>query len=52
MACSYDIEPLNDEVKMPEGDKFDIFKANENEIIQAVFEMDQNLNNFNQVLKF
>lgn len=50
LGCSYAIEPLNDEVKEPEGDKFEIFKANENEVVGAVFEIEQKLNQFKQAV--
>ena len=47
-GCSYDIEPLNDEINEPEGDKLEIFKADENELVKAVFEIEQKFYQFKE----
>lgn len=46
----YGIEPLKESIKEPNGEKFEIFKANENELVEAVLKMEENVSGLEQTL--
>ena len=46
----YGIEPLKENIKEPDGEKLEIFKVNENEMVEAALKMEGNIKKLQQTL--